>query len=534
MSDKKAKDIIRRFEQMKRIRDQWESLWQDVKDYVRPVTNDFNYQSVRGERQTDKIFDSTAPWSLEQLAAGLNSYLTSPTSRWFNLRLVHRDRLSDEELLYLELVSDIVFHQYSLPKTNFSPSIHEMYMDLGAFGTGVLYQDFDMGSRHVKFLSHPLSDCHIAENSDGMVDTVGRCRRMTALQMRHRFGEDALPADVAKSLVAEPDREFEVLHMVFPKADADVYGMSGGKEFVSAWILLADQSIISIGGYDSFPYHVPRWTKLSGQTYGRSPAMTCLPSILMVNMMGKTIIKAAQKIVDPPIIVDNDGVILPLKTAPGSLMYKEPGANPPIPFETRGRVDIGVDLISMHQNFITKSFYVDWILREKKRERQTTTEIADDREEILRQMAPMLGRIQTEALGPMISRTLDLLARNNMLPIPPASLEGEEYEVSYISPAAMAQFGGKAIAIQRFVQDAAQLASVMPQVMDKLDPDRLVEEMALHRDVSRKVLRSQAAVDQMRQQREQQAQAQQQLAMGEQLSGALKNASVAQKNFEGM
>ena len=83
--------------------------------------------------------------------------------------------------------------------------------------------------------------------------------------------------------------------MVFPRKDNDAYGgIKVKKAYASIWVLLKDKEIITEGGFDSFPYHTARWTKLAGETYGRSPAMTCLPDIRMVNMMSKTIIKAVQ------------------------------------------------------------------------------------------------------------------------------------------------------------------------------------------------------------------------------------------------
>lgn len=532
MSDANVKEIMLRFDSMKAVRSEWESLWQDIKDYVRPNTSDFHQVNERGESQVDKIYDSTALWALEQLAAGLNSYLTSPTSRWFTLRLMERDQLTEEELLYLEYVSDAVYYEYNKPTVGFAPAIHEAYMDLGAFGTCSLFQDWSDTHRSIRFCSEPLMSCYVDENADGIIDTIAREMKMTALQVRDKFDADT-PDEILVDIDKKQfQKEYNILHIVYPRRDRDVMKLGAkGKPFASVWIWKDKQMLIREGGFDSFPYHVGRWTKISGDQYGRSPSMTCMPAIKMVNAMNKTIIKAGQKIVDPPLVLPSDGYMLPLRTAPGSLVFKEPGVENIVPLETRGRVDIGLDLINAHRDQILKAFFVDWIIRDKKRERQTTTEIVDDREEILRQMAPMLGRIQNEMLGPIIKRTLDIMARKNKLPPPPPSLEGSTLDITYISPAAMAQFGGKAIGIQRFIQDIGQLASVMPQVMDIVDADMVASELARYRDVSRRVLRDQQSVAQLRQERAQQQQMAMQLQAGTQVASALKDASVAQRNF---
>lgn len=60
--------------------------------------------------------------------------------------------------------------------------------------------------------------------------------------------------------------------------------------------------MISESGFQEFPYIVPRFLKATGETMGRSPAMTALPDVKMLNLMSKTIIQAAQKQIDPPFL----------------------------------------------------------------------------------------------------------------------------------------------------------------------------------------------------------------------------------------
>jgi hypothetical protein len=52
----------------------------------------------------------------------------------------------------------------------------------------------------------------------------------------------------------------------------------------------------------------------------------------------------------------------------------------------------------------------------------------------MRQMAPMCGRIETEKLGPMISRSYQLLNMHRMLPEMPAEIRGQRLALTYTSP----------------------------------------------------------------------------------------------------
>ncbi|CAB4182895.1 Head-to-tail connector protein, podovirus-type [uncultured Caudovirales phage] len=534
--DDNAKKHIQEFEKARSMRFNFENQWQDIRELVRPNTADFNRNTTQGDRRTENIFDGTAPWALEQFAAGLDSFLTSPTERWFNISLAgdKGEDLSDEALAWLEHVSDVIFKEYAKPQVNLNPCLHEVYQDLGAFGTSVLYQDWDYDNRCVHFRSFPLADCYIKENSKGLVDTMYRMTIMSARQIMDEFTrpEDTIPPKIIEVASKDADKTYKVIHCVRPRTELKQTGLGAKKKkFASCWVVHELKATLRERGYDDFPYHVPRWTKLAGEQYGRSPAMTCLPDIKMINTMSRVIIVGAQKMIDPPLIVPDDGFMLPIKTSPGSLIFKAAGQEDTIqPLNTNGRPDIGLDMMTQRRDHITKSFYVDWIIRQKKNERQTTTEIVDDRNEMLRQMSPMLGRTEVELLSPLIIRTYNLKMAAGHIPPAPDSLLQKKLEITYVSPAALAQYGSKAQGIQQFMQDLAVLSPIAPEVMDVFDIDVAGQELAKLRNVTRKVIRSPDAIAQRRNDRAQQAQAQQMVAAGRELAATTKDLSVAKKN----
>ena len=63
------------------------------------------------------------------------------------------------------------------------------------------------------------------------------------------------------------------------------------------------------GGFTSFPYSIARYVTAPEEIYGRSPAMTALADIKMLNEMSKTDIRAVHKLVDPPILLHDDGIL---------------------------------------------------------------------------------------------------------------------------------------------------------------------------------------------------------------------------------
>jgi hypothetical protein len=531
---KLAEQCLSRFDKAKSSRYNWEGHWQDIRELVRTTTSDFSRNGPQGDRRTENIFDATAPWALEQLAAHLNASLSSDTDRWAQIGLddIGLNDLNDEQLVWCETVTDRIFKEYTRAEVNLAASKSEMYLDVGGFGTGVLYQDWDWEGRHVRFRAFPLADCYALEGSNGMIDTLFRQVKWTKRQILQEFNrpDDYIPQKL-KDAPDDDQKLFTVVHCVYPRKDVKYGPAARNKPIASVWCIVEFKECLRESGFDEFPYHVPRWSKLAGEQYGRSPAMVCLPAIKMVNVMKKVTIKAAQKLVDPPLIVPDDGFMLPIKTSPGSLIFKAAGQEDTIqPLDTKGRPDIGLEMMSEERDQILKAFYVDWIIRQKKKERQTAAEVHDDRNEMLRQMGSILGRIMTEFTSPLFIRTFNLLNAAGQIPPAPATMYGRKLKIFYISPAAKALESAKGSNIQAFTQDIVVFAQANPEIMDAIDTDALAQEMAKMRDVTRKIIRTPEAIAALREQRAKANQMQQMAAVGRDSAAAIKDLSVAQKN----
>jgi hypothetical protein len=530
--DPKARSVIERYDELKSERGVYEKTWQDIRELVRPGTTDFNKQTTPGNTRTECIYDGTAPEALEELASGLHSYLTNPSDRWFDIEVqdMREVESDDDALLWLEQVSDIIYNEYSNEQTGFNTSLHEGYMDIGAFGTEVVNQEFDKASGHLSFRTHPLASAYISESHLGRVDTMYRCLSMTKRQMIQEFGEAALPEKIRQN--EDRTKKYEIIHAVYPRTDRDKgkYDQANMR-FASCWVCKDFGYTLRESGYNSFPYHVPRWNKLADETYGRGPAITCLPDIRMLNRIEFTTIKAATKACDPPLIVPNDGFMLPIRTSPGAIIFKEPGAEEVQTLEHKGNFPITFEMAEQKRAFIRKCFYAEWLRLEKKKERQTAFEIQEMIEEQLRMLAPMIGRVTAELLGPMLERSYELLNAVGRFPQAPPSLQKQRLKVVYKSTAAIAQKGVRATTNSRWLQEILPVTQVDPSILDHIDLGEYVKDSALARNVGRRIMRSSEKVAELRAQRDQQQQMAQMAEIAEPASKAALN--VAQANALG-
>lgn len=532
MNDSVVDSVVRRYDEARMHRQPFDADWTSIRDYVRPVTVAFNhttgqFTSVRPET----MYDGTASDALGELAAALHSYLSSAAERWFELQIhgVPKNQLSFDELQWLEAATNIIYAYYQRDDCNVNAALHEVYLDLGSYGTASVCQEWDATVQGLIFTAEPLAHSYFLENSKGRVDTMFNVRSWTLRQVEQEFG--MLPKKLMEMGNGSRDKMVEVLRYVGPRQDAAPGASPTRMAYRSLWICLTTKEVLMESGYETFPYSVPRWTKLAGEFYGRGPARQCLPDIKMLNAMERTLLKAGQKMVDPPLVLANEGFMLPIRTSPGSLIFKEDEERSITPLEFKGNLPWGEDKADQKRDFIRRCFYNDWIRREKKKREQSATEIVDDRDEMLRLFSPIFGRITNELHGPMIARSYYLLNRQGRIPPAPPGLmaRGATLTVGYSSAASRAQMGSVANQISQFLQDIIPLVQVDPNILDAVNMDTVTQELAIARGAPRTILRSPDELKQLRASKQQAQSAQQAAQVAEPASKAIKNISDAQQ-----
>ena len=139
----------------------------------------------------------------------------------------------------------------------------------------------------------------------------------------------------------------------------------------------------------------------------------------------------------------------------------------------------------------------------------------------MRLLGPVLGRLQSELLKPLIDRVFNILLRNNLLPQAPEFLSGRDIEIEYVSPLAKAQKSSELQSIMRAIEILGSLANVAP-VFDYVNFDNLVKHLADIVGMPQKLLKSQNEVNAQRQEQAAQAEQQQQMAQMQQVAQLIK------------
>uniref|UniRef100_A0A6H1ZVG3 Putative head tail connector protein n=1 Tax=viral metagenome TaxID=1070528 RepID=A0A6H1ZVG3_9ZZZZ len=505
-----AEELVKRFNKVENDRANWNSLWQDVADYVLPTRGGFSGDETPGTRRGTRQYDSTAVISLWYLAAGMHGLLTNPNMKWFALRLKGGDQGSGDVKTWLDDATETM-HGH-LGDTRFATAIQPAYMDLGGFGNTCVY----MG-RHprytVYFQSRPLPEIYALQNQYGEIDTIFRKFKFSARQATQQWGLSRLPEPVRNAADKDDDidKEFDFLHAVYPRDDRDPEKADNlNSPWASRYICLADKKEIkdlSEGGYRYFPYAFARWDLGTGETYGRGPAGMMLADIKVLNEMEKTILKQAQKAVDPPLQMPHEGFLARPKLIPGAVNYYRAlsnGSRGIEPLNLTTNLGIGLEMTDQKRAQIGTAFFNDVLIMAQDK-KMTATEIIERVQERLMLMGPVLSRLSNELLQPIIEATFHILLEEGKIAPPPPDMEGQEYEIEYQSPVARAQRAEESKAISRWLEHLIAMAGVDPNVMDNANLDEAARETADLFGVPARLLNDERVVKAIREQKQQAA-----------------------------
>lgn len=510
-------DLIRHLKQFSRLRSGrgvWESQWQQVSDYCLG-RRDFNTNSVSGGRARQyQVFDTTFQQGADQLSAALQTLLVNASARWFWLADSDQERMQDPDVnQYYSDLTDGVYGIFNAPESNFGPQMHETLLDVVAFGTGVMYAEYNPKKQVVVFQSRPLSETFVLENAHGRVDTVYRLFRFTARQAYDLWGNDAGEQCIEMCRLGQGDSAIEFLHVVEPR-DLVHKGSYSNKRhpFSSTYINMKERKIVEVGGYQELPYQVARWSKDSGEYYGRGPGITALPDAKMLNRMARTLLASAEKAADPPLLMTDDGILSPVRTEPGgiNIVRPQPGGGVPLSYlENRARMDIPMERFETVKAQVQAAFYHQ-LLQTFDDPRMSATQVLELSSRTAQLIGPMIFRLQTELLEPLIQRVVGIGMRNGFLPDSPEELELSP-KIRYVSPAARAQQNSDVQSIMGLTNTVMQWAQLNPDVLDLIDMDKAARELGEAFGNAGTVLRSNEEVEMIRQARAQAVEQQQQM-----------------------
>jgi hypothetical protein len=257
---------------------------------------------------------------------------------------------------------------------------------------------------------------------------------------------------------------------------------------------------------------VPRWSKLSGDVYGFSPAMMARADIRTLNAAKLFEMRAWEKSIDPPTLANYNGIIGDLRLDPGGLTYVR-DINGIRPFDSGAQWQVSQIKAAELITNIRRAFFNDQ-LQLHEGPNMTATEVRARMELMQQILGPVVGRLQSELLNPLIQRVFMVMFRNGQLAEPPMVLQegGSKLDVEYVSPLARAQRMEEVFAVERWFGQLMQIAQADPAVMDIVDFNSIGRMIAKRVGVPAEAMKSEEEIMQVQAQRAEAARAQEAMA----------------------
>jgi hypothetical protein len=535
----RADELIKRYEEELSKRRQFEGYWQTLHDYFYIESSEVNKTYSEGnELNPSFLWDSTTLECADVFASGFMNYLTPPSSKWAKLR--HRDpelAMNKAVAKFLENVTEEV--NYALNRSNFYDQMFPSYKASGVYGTAVLFEEEDL-ENDIRFYNMPIKQVVIVEDARGRVSAYFIEFEYTAEQAKDRWGEEGLSTEMRQEIREGKGHSTKHKFLLFIaeryKRDVRKYDKRN-LPIEAVWIDVAAKSIIDESGYNEFPAFAHRFDKRPFISWGFSPAMKALPFARLLNTIAKTNLRTMMKHTDPPIAVPHNAFISPFNMNPRAInAYKKTvmdSGKDIFAFGNFGDPSLGIQAVEYYSMKVKTLMYHDVFLAFSNITKDMNNpEIMERINEKMTMLGPAVGRYLAEVISPIYSRTIGILARRGRLPDPPFEmLIYPSYDIDFVGMLAQSQRRAELNTLVTGLTMIGNMAQFDPTVLDKINPDKVTEEVWSITGAPVKVLRDDDEVKQIREGRAQQAAEQEELAKVHAGSEIAKNAGQADAAF---
>ena len=536
MTDDLKRRCLERWEALKSERTSWMTHWQEISEVLTPRTGRFLVSdNNKGDKRHRAILDNTGTRALRTLAGGMMAGMTSPARPWFRLTTLNPELDESYEVKdWLGRVTSLM--QMVFAKSNIYQSLTMAYEELGAYGTAavILYDDPD---NVIHCMPLTIGEYAIATDGRGRVNTLYREFRMTVAQLVQEFGYASCSGATQQMFdKRQYDEWVTVVNAIEPRDMRDPEKIDNkNMPYRSVYFedCAEDKKILRESGFRTFPCLCGRWGVSGGDIYGTSPGMEALGDLHQLQQEQLRKSQAIDYQSNPPVLVPADLKDDESAIVPGGTVFVDSVSQAQM---VRSAYDVPLRLDFLLQDIqdvrarINEAFYKDifMMLTEQGGDRMTATEVAERHEEKMLMLGPVLDRLNSEMLDPLITLVFERLQANGMLPPLPEELQGVELNVDFISILAQSQKAVTTNAIDRFVNSLNAVAGMKQEVLDKFNADRWADTYADSLGIDAQLIVPDKEVAKLREARAQAQVQQAQLEQAQQAASTMKDVAQAQ------
>lgn len=448
-------DRLQLFAQLSSYRNQgFAGHWEEVAELIEPSFRNtfyFGNYNTPGQKKTDRQIDATGQSANARFASICDSLLT-PSNMIYqrlsaggdNADYIMQDRKCR---LWFEDATRILFRERYAPTANFAAQNYANFRSLGAFGNNAMFIDEldDPVERGLRYSALPLGEVYFYTDHQNRVVGFIRWFKFTAGQAEMKW-PGQLPPNLHSALKAQSQQVFNFLHCVLPRDNHDYDPGrldARGKRWQSTYIsmegrcLMFKQGDDIEGGYRTFPLAVGRYDQAPNEAYGRGWAMQVLPALKTLNAEKRMFLKQGHRAADPVLMTPEDG-LTGFSLRPGAMNAGgvTTDGKPLVHMLPTGEIQISKEMMQEERTIINDGALVTLFQILIKTPQMSATEVIERANEKGILLAPLMGRQQSEYIGGMTPRELDILSYQGKLPpMPPRLKEARgSFHIVYDNP----------------------------------------------------------------------------------------------------
>lgn len=530
-----VESVLRRYSSVKTNHDAWNEHREDLARVMLPRRAGFVTEQIEGDQRLESVFDGTPQQAARGLANAVGAMLRPEGEEWVTVHAEDDDE-SEEAQVWLKSANEDLSGAFNNPKARFRQATGEVDKDLVVFGEGPMFIGESRSLRHLLFQSIHVKDAVPFFGEEGNPEGMFRMRKFTLRQAQERFGDRLSDNSKKKITEGNLDDKIKVLHAVLPRAEGSAGALlAKNLPFADLWIEYDEKKMLMQGGFHEFPFIIPRWDTSSGESGGRSPGMIGLPDSNTLQAMGETILVAGQRAADPPLFAPNDSSFDAANTYPGGISYYDVDTatalrgNPFFPLDSGHNLPITRDMQRDTREQVFAAFFKNVFNLPVGGPQMTAEEIRARKEEFIREIGPVFGRLESDYTAPMVERSFGIMLRGGGFDEIPEVLQGKNIRFEYESPVKRIKQQVEAAAASQWVREQIELATATgrPDALDIVNFDEYSRFTAEVTGLPHNMLNSREAIDALRQQRAAAQQAQQQMATIQQMASAAKDGASA-------
>ena len=542
------------------IRTWWECSRAFSPRRARFIESDVN----QGWMRNFQIIDDTGGQAKDVLAAGMLAGISSPSQQWF--MLTSGDEKLDEDQAVKTWCFNVSTRMASVfQRSNLYEELPLWYEDAAVFATALIWMSESIKDV-VTFKCLPIGSYMIQHTPEGRIETFYRSYMMTVSQILDEFGLRNEKGEItnwehfSQAIRSAHDNHtphywFYVAHYVRPNHEyepeapgtrgfpyLEVYFERGQVNQTAPGVSTTNMGseqwrFLRVRGLSQMPLMELIWKKTGEDDYGTEcPAIRSFGDVKQLQAQERRISQASEKMINPPMqgpatLKGQRVSILPGDLTTYDQRPGDPGFRPA--HEVQLNVQMGDERSDRLRNRIREAWYYPLFMMMQQlsenggKEPVTAEQVREMKAEKLLMLGPLVQKASRNGFTPLIEFTFRAMLQAGLIPDVPEALKGRPVAVDFTSIFAQALKMASLEALKDFTAWLAQQAQVLPGMLDVVDPDEIVRQYADMVEIPPTILREAGAVEQIRNQRAKQQQAEAQAQQAAQQSQTAKNLASA-------